>query len=1598
MSRTDEGAARALVEEAAGLAATGELPVRAAALNAFVRAFYRHVPPGELLMRTPALLAEGALSMWRFAAQRLPGEPKIGISAQAPGRSIVQLLNDDRRFLVDSVSVALAGLGFEIDLVIHPVLGVQRDASGHLEACAPDLVAATRESMMQFELIGDLGDERRAAVMARLQSVLGDVRAAVDDWPAMRALVREMAGEVGGMVRLAAAAGATDPAEDAAFLAWLENDNFLFLGTREYVFTGSELEVVHGVGRGVLRNDAFLVFDGLRALTRASTDVQAFLRAPLLTMISKSNRRSTVHRPVAMDTIIVKRIGPDGAVSGLRLIMGLFTKDSYVRLPHEVPVLRQKVRRCRERSGFAPDGRDGKALQHILDHFPRDELFQIDETQLFETALGILHLQQKPRLALFMLRDPFERFVTCLVYLPRDRFNAEIGRRIASLLEQSVGGSITFESTNFDDAILARLHFVIATVPGPAGSSLAVAGESAVAAIERRLTEALRTWANRLGEALVPAGGVQGAAERLRRYATAFPSAYIERFSVDDAVQDIGFLEIVATGVPLAVCLSGLGGEAVRLKVFHSGGPVALSDVLPVLENLGTRVVNENPFAVTPRDTGGVIWIQDFELQIRGGPGGRDAAATQHFEEAFRQVWSGDLENDGFNRLVLAAGLSPREVVVLRTYCKLIRQTGSSFSQVYMEDTMSAHPALARLLVSLFDRRSDPALPAADRDQQAQAMARQVREGLEQVDNLDQDRILRSFLLLIEKTLRTNYRQRDAAGQPKAYLSIKLASREIDLLPLPRPLVEIFVYSPRMEGCHLRGGKVARGGIRWSDRKEDFRTEVLGLMKAQMVKNAVIVPIGSKGGFVVKRPPEEGRAALMAEVVACYKLLMCGLLDLTDNIKGNAVLPPRDTVCHDPADTYLVVAADKGTATFSDIANAVAIEYGFWLGDAFASGGSIGYDHKVMGITAKGAWEAVKRHFREIGTDIQNAEFSCVGVGDMSGDVFGNGMLLSRHTRLIAAFNHLHIFIDPDPDPERSWAERKRLFERAGSSWSDYDTGELSLGGGVYERRAKSVTLSEAACARLGLPAEPLAPALLIQALLRQDVDLLWFGGIGTYVKAAIESHAQAGDRANDGLRVDAAALRARVIGEGANLAVTQRARIEFALRGGRINTDAIDNSAGVDTSDHEVNIKIGVGDAVAAGLLAPADRGRFLASMTAEVEHLVLRDNYLQTLALTLTQANAPALLDNHVRLMRAMERHGRLDRAVEFLPDDESLAQRAAAQAGLARPEIAVLLAYAKNGLYDELLASPLPDDPALQDHLFGYFPERLRDAARATLPAHRLRREIVATVIANALLNRMGPSFIEDTQARTGREPAAVSAAYLIVQDVFGLASVWADIEALDNKIAAGVQTRLLLAVAHVVDQAVRWFLSSDLPLDLRSRVAQFKPGIDALTAAMPALLPDPERAVNADRAASYVDTGAPAGLAERIVALNTLSTAMDIVQISEETGGGVADIGRSYFAAGVDFGLLVLRRQAREMPVATPWQRLAADALTDDSYAQQREIVRRLARGAMDGEQPLAQRVGPGTQLHDVLAEIARTSPPDLAMLTVASRRIRAAAMY
>jgi glutamate dehydrogenase len=1576
-------------------------PQRSAARD-FVEAFYEHAPPADIALRRPEDLCGGALALWHFAARRASGEARVRVYNPSSARdgwssphTIVEIVNDDMPFLVDSAAAAINSHGGVVRLVIHPIVQARRDGKGELTAFG--VADGFRESWMQIEITRERDAAKRAALAETLAGTLGDVRAAVTDWPRMR---EALAGVCGRLEAGAAPLPAEEISEGVAFLRWLDGGNFTLLGIRDYDFAGAAALPP----LGVLHEPAYRALGGLRDIAALTAEVREFVNRRELLVISKTDRHSTVHRNAPMDAIGVRRFGGTGEVVGLTLFVGLFTSSSYNTSPRAIPVVRRKVERVLERSGLPAGGHDGKALVHILDTLPRDELFQASEDALYHTAIGVLNLQERQRIALFVRRDPLERFVSCLVYVPRERYDTTLRRSFAAILEEAFAGSVATHYVQVDDSLLARAHYIVRTTRG---SVPAVD----VAALEARLVAAGRSWSDRLEEAAVQAFGEGEAHERLSRI-QAFPVDYQARTRPEQAIADLAPIEAVLGGAPLAASLHPREGEATPgLRLYRRDRPVVLSDILPVFENLGLRVVAEEPYRIDSSD-GAVAWVHEFTLAEGSIPGRLTQALRRNFEQALVEIAGGAVENDGFNRLVLAAGLTARQTTILRLYCKVLRQAGSLYSQAYMEDTLARHAAIARRLVTLFEKRFDPAprgAPSLDSVAEVQA----IDHALDAVESLDEDRILRSFLLLILRSVRTNYFQPAADGSPKPYLSVKLASSQIDLLPAPRPLFEIYVYSPRMEGVHMRAGKVARGGIRWSDRREDFRTEILGLMKAQTVKNAVIIPVGSKGGFVLKRPPAD-RAALQAEGIECYKILMHGLLDLTDNIvaaksdengaETHRTEPPPLVVRYDEDDPYLVVAADKGTATFSDTANAIAIEYGFWLGDAFASGGSAGYDHKAIGITSRGAWELVKRHFRELGTDIQTTGFTCVAVGDMAGDVFGNGMLRSPHTRLVAAFNHMHVFVDPDPDPASSFAERQRLFALPRSTWADYDARLISPGGGVFERSAKSVPISPRMKMVFGIAEDVLTPAELIRKLLAAEIDLLFFGGIGTFIKARAETHAQVGDKANDALRIDGEAVRAKVVGEGANLGVTQKGRIAYAQKGGRIDTDAIDNSAGVSMSDHEVNIKILLGHAIATGALGAPQREPLLAQMTDDVAALVLRDNYLQGEALSVAAARGPAALDRQARLIRELEKSGRLDRALEFLPDDEELAARSAAHRGLTRPELSVLLAYAKMSLDHDLVQSDLPDAPELTDALCAYFPPALRERFATQIAAHPLKREIVATIVANDVVNRAGMTFIHDLAARTGRAPADIARAYRIVREAFALPPLWAAIEALDNHVAAAVQYAMLLDIAGLVEHAALWLLRAGRTgFD---EIARFAPSLAHLSEAVAELLPAGERALCDQRVARLVAASVPGPVAERVGRIVFLTTAFEIGDLAERAGQPIDRAARIFYGIGARFALDGLRDAARRLPAETSWQKAAVETLIDDFYTLQSDLAERVLKAAPTGngaapanDEPIAAwtaaRAAELAPAEAIAAELRAAPSPDLAMLVVAGRQLRQA---
>ena len=1584
----------ALVQKAAALACGLSDPAEQTSAERFIPEFYEHVPPADVAQRSARNLYGAALSLWRLAERRRPRQAKIRVYNPDPmtdgwssPHTIIEIVNDDMPFLVDSVTGAINAGNRVVRLIIHPIFTVARGPDGQLRDIVDPRAAGARESWMKIEITSESDPVALTQLAQTLSAVLADVRAAVEDWQPMREVLREI---VANLSAQPPPVPRSELAEVTDFLRWLDDDNFTFLGYREYVFSGA-VQPEHGP-LGVLRDAAHPVFGGLRDLSSLPGDVQDYVRRRELLVVTKSNRRSTVHRTAHMDAIGVRRFGSNGEVVGVRLLLGLFTSLAYSRDPRSIPLLRLKVRHIIERSGLSPKSHDGKALLHILDTFPRDELFQTDENRLFETVTGILNLQERQRIAVFVRRDPLERFISCFVYVPRERYDSQLRSRFAEILEKTFAGSVSTFNTHLDESALARIHFIIRTTRGavPAAD---------IAALEQQLAEAGRSWSDRLQETAATVLGDEEARLELSRIQS-FPIAYEARTEITQAVADLRRIATVLAGSALEVSLHpSADGGLPGLRLYRAGEPVALSDVLPILENFGLRVVAEEPFRIECCD-GPPVWIHEFQLSGIVLLTTVSAAIRARFEEALVAVWTGRVEIDGFNRLVLAAGLSARQVTILRCYAKLLRQAGTTFSQTYMEDALSSHPGIARHLVQLFETRFDPARTGSSLAAISEIQA--TDHALDAVSSLDEDRILRTYLTLIIKTVRTNYYQKLPSGEAKPYLAVKLASRELALLPAPRPLFEIYVYSPRVEGLHMRAGRVARGGIRWSDRKEDFRTEILGLMKAQTVKNVVIVPVGSKGGFVVKQPPE-ARDGLGAEAVECYKTLIRGLLDLTDNIvpegAGRRIVPPPQVVRHDGDDPYLVVAADKGTATFSDFANAISEEYGFWLGDAFASGGSAGYDHKAMGITARGAWELVKRHFRELGRNIDAADLTVVGVGDMSGDVFGNGMLMSRHIRLLAAFDHRHVFVDPDPDAERSFAERLRLFRLLPSSWADYDRALISPGGGVFERSAKSITISPEMKRAFGIEADHLTPAELIRKLLTAPVDLLWFGGIGTYVKAPGETHAEVGDRANDALRVNGDEIRAKVVGEGANLAVTQRARVAFSLAGGRIDTDAIDNSAGVDTSDHEVNIKILLDQAIASGALTAEEREPLLASMAADVASLVLRDNYLQGEALSLAEMRGVALLDRQARMMRELERSGRLDRALEFLPDDETLAARAAQGRGLVRPELAVLLAYAKMALDEELLASALPDAPEVAEELRGYFPAAVRDRLDAQIATHPLRREMIATVIANDVVNRARITFVPDMRARTGRSAAEIAQAYLIVREVFGLRELWSEIETLDNKIAAQVQIEMLAEIADLIERSAAWLLYRKR-VQLGPDIAGFKPNVGSLAASLLTLLSARDRGIVAARSLRLTEAGLPETLATRLAATPYLAAALDIADLAERSRQPLERAARIYYGVGSRFALDDMRTAAHRLPAETQWQKQAIEAIIDDLFGLQADLAARVLESeyAVKADPPAAWSAAHAAALgtaEPLVRELRAAATPDLAMLVVVGRQLRQA---
>ncbi|WP_433700001.1 NAD-glutamate dehydrogenase [Nocardiopsis sp. CA-288880] len=1591
-------------------------PEEADAVRRFLPLYYRHTDPEEISGRTPEQICGPAGAHRAFGTERTPGRAKVRVYTPAADRdgweqqtSVVEVVTDNAPFLVSSVTMALNELGAGARLIIHPQMTVGRDLAGRLVRVDPELggegLLPTDESWMHIEIDRQSDPERVKEITDRVESVLNDVRYVDEDAAKMSNRAIRIADELAAYPdRLVA--GGVDPreiGESVDFLRWTASRHFTFMGYREYSLVTDEngddsLRPEPGSGLGVLRMDS----PASTSFAALPPEIRGKAREPYILVLTKANSRATVHRPKYLDYIGVKKFDAQGNIVGERRFLGLFTSQANTTSIAQIPILRRKQAEVLALAGFEADSYDGSDLIELLETFPREELLQIPVNELYNIVRGVLRLRDRRGTKLFMRRDPYGgRYMSCFVYMPRDQYSTRVRLDIQKVLADAFQGATMDHNVLIGAAPLARLYLV---ARAEHGRTLADIDQ---VSLEEKVRNAARSWDADFDDALTEAFGPVRATAYKERYGSGITEAYKVDNSPSTAAGDIGVLEeLIGRTDPderhgaFSASLYRReedGHRAWRFRLYRIGEPISLSRVLPVLEDLGVEVVDEWPSDISVQGVG-KVWVYDFGLGPIPESDLRPDRLKALFEEAFDASWRDLGESDRFNALVVRAGLDWRQLTVLRAYAKYLRQTGSTFTPDYLADVLVANVGIANLLVELFEARFDPDQSDAGRDERADAIIRKVEGELEAVASLDHDRILRSFLAVIRATLRTNHYQ----GRP--YLVLKLNPQAIPELPHPRPRFEMFVYSPRVEGVHLRFGSVARGGLRWSDRFEDFRTEVLGLVKAQMVKNSVIVPSGAKGGFVCKRLPENGtREQVTAEVVSCYKDFISGLLDVTDNLVDGRVVHPERTVLHDGDDSYLVVAADKGTATFSDTANAISTERGFWLGDAFASGGSVGYDHKAMGITARGAWESVKYHFREMGVNVQEEPFTAVGVGDMSGDVFGNGMLLSKQTKLVAAFDHRHVFLDPDPDPHTSWAERKRLFDLPRSTWEDYDPALLSAGGGVHPRTAKSVPVTPQVREVLGIDedVDSLTPDELIRHILTSPVDLLWNGGIGTYVKASTQTHADAGDKANDQVRVDATELRVKVVGEGGNLGLTQPARIEFAREGGRVNTDFIDNSAGVDTSDHEVNIKIMLDREVRAGSLGKGDRDQLFIDMTDEVADLVLDNNYAQNTVLGAARKQDRQMLHVHGRYMRHLERTKVLKRKQEDLPSDKTIAERRAAGKGLTGPEFATLLSYTKISLKDQIAASDLAEDPYLADTLTGYFPTPLRSERFAEgVASHPLRREIIVNQVVNQLVNRSGVTFAFRLNEELGSGAADIARAFLVVQEVLQLRRFWDAVEELDHEISVDSQLSLLLETRKLAERSARWLLRNrTFPFDIRSEIGFFADGVGEVLPRLVEMLRGRDREAFTERRDRYVSMGVSSGLAERVAAMVPAYSTLDLVEIARRTGRPVAKVAELYFALADRLNISWWRERIIDLPRDDRWATMARSALRDDLYAAHADLTGRVLESgpSEDADELIAAWLAQNSETVEragiTLSEIQEHERFDLATLSVALRSFR-----
>ena len=1564
----------------------------------FLQQYFADVPVEDMQGRSESIMARIALDHLDFGSQRRKGQALIRIfnanekehGYQSP-YTFIEMVNDDMPFLVDSVAAAINRHKMAVHITVHPIISIKRDRNGRVaEITGPEDEDAVSESFIRFAIDRETDENELKVLRQEISKVLADVRLAVRDWSKMRRRMSETRD------LLEHGPKGVDPllrSESQALLDWMVDEHFTFLGYREYRLSRSGkrvmLKPVKGTGLGVLSRD-----DRGSKAVELTAEMRRLTRSRDWLILTKANSRSTVHRPAFLDYVGVKIYDEKGNAVGERRFMGLLTSVAYSESPHNIPLLRHKVKKIFERANVDERGHRGKALLHIIDTYPREELFQSSIQDLTRTTVGILNLQDRLRVKFFLRRDTFRRFFSCLVYVPREKYTTAIRRQIEELLLAAFAGFSVDSAVQISESALARVHIIVRTAEGDQP-------RISIDRIEEQIADLVVTWSDRLQKELLEAFGPDEGPRLYRTYRNVFPAGFQEDSAPSEACSDVRVIdEMLRSDTRRAVDLYQPDGSEpghMHFMVYSVDEPIVLSEVMPLLEDMGVDVYTERPYEVSLPD--GSFWIQDFHLRHESGLAIDVMEVSDRFEACFMAALDGECENDGLNRLIISAGLDWRETALLRCYAKHIQQLGLPFSQAYMEDVLVAHAELTGLLVELFETRFNPQISRTKRARELKRITAAVERGVAKARNVDEDRILTAFAGGIQATLRSNYFQR-IDGKPKPYISIKLDPEQLPEVPLPKPRFEVFVYSPEVEGVHLRGGDIARGGLRWSDRREDFRTEVLGLMKAQVVKNTVIVPTGAKGGFFPKRAPTDDRANILENGIHCYKTFIRGLLDLTDNVVDGEVVTPEGIVRQDGDDPYLVVAADKGTATFSDIANGISADYGFWLDDAFASGGSAGYDHKKMGITARGAWEAVKRHFHEQGVNTQKDPFTVAGIGDMSGDVFGNGMLLSRKIKLVAAFNHRRIFLDPEPDIVASYRERRRLFRKPGSTWDDYDEKLISKGGGVFSRQAKTIPMSKEVRELLDVEASSLQPDELIRAILRMPVDLLWNGGIGTYVKASNEGHSDAGDRSNDAVRVDANELRCKVIGEGGNLGLTQRARVEYSLLGGRINTDFIDNSAGVDSSDREVNIKILLSDVAKKKGMSRAKRDELLASMTDEVARLVLRNNYLQTQSISMSESLSVKRLDETARLINDLERAGLLDRDLEFLPHESEIDERRDRKQGFTRPELAVVLSYAKIDLYNGLIDSNESLEDFLQIDPQRYFPPILRRRYMDLIPYHRLSRQILATLIANALVNRMGPAFAKRAQVDTGAKVLTVARAYEVARILCRTGPLLETIESLDHEIPASAQLEMMFEVSRTLRHACYWLIEQfGDDLDIVKTVDRLKEGMAKIYSRSNTYLSKASRARKDRAEQDWIAMGVPEKLANRMSLLLVTRAALDIADLAADRNRDVIDVARLYSVCNDALGLHWLHFSAEDLKVSGRWQAMARSNLRDEFYIIRRDLASQLLsrRGKTDPAEVARKWLARHEQevenfLH-MVDEMKLRGNLDFATLSVAAQELR-----